>query len=282
MTPEISTPEGELPLTIYGFDLFDSPNKKARIMSDIGKKNIEINWDKNNKTMVVQTLPLNQITSDEKILNIEKVQDLFNNYTFDVMISMNGIQWLKAGSYRYYQPKITKLLYIIFKETDTLEMRQKSIEEAGPLSDYEKMYLGMAEPPTEKKALAEYEKTSKEDEDMIKNQHKAPYNGLALYGEYFPNLPDMKIKFYTGTGEDLSEIETELYYKNENKLACIVKELPDLTAGEYEVNISISINGIQWTNIEPKILYMAPEEGLSFEDIIKLDAANDKNKKKKK
>ena len=61
-----------------------------------------------------------------------------------------------------------------------------------------------------------------------------------------------------------------------------MKELPDLTAGEYEVNISISINGIQWTNIEQKILYMAPEEGLSFDDIIKLDAANDKNKKKKK
>ena len=73
MTPEISTPEGELPLTIFGFDLFDSPSKKARIMSEIGKKNVEINWDKNNKTMVVQALPLNQLTSDEKILNIEKI-----------------------------------------------------------------------------------------------------------------------------------------------------------------------------------------------------------------
>ena len=282
MTPEISTPEGDLPLTIYGTDLFDSQNKKARIISDIGKKNVEINWDKNNRTMVVQALPLNQLTTDEKILNIEKIQDLYNNYTFDVMISMNGTQWLKAGSYRYYQPRVNKMLYIMFKETDTLEMRQKSIEEVGPLSDYEKMYLGMMEPPTEKKALVEYEKNSKEDEDMIKTQHKSPYNGLALYGDYFPNLPDMKIKFWTGTGEDMSEIETELYYKNENKLACIVKELPDLNAGEYEVNISISINGIQWTGIEQKILYMAPEEGLSFDDIIKLDSANDKNKKKKK
>ena len=282
MTPDISTPEGDLPLTIIGSDLFDSQNKKARIISDIGKKNVEINWDRSNKTMIVQALPLNQITNDEKILNIEKMQDLYNNYSFDVMISMNGTQWLKAGSYRYYKPKVTKLLYIKFNETDTLEMRQKSIEEAGPLSEYEKMYLGMMEPPTEKKALAEYEKNSKEDDDMIKTQHKAPYNGLALYGEYFPNLQDMKIKFWTGTGEDLSEIETELYYKNENKLACIVKELPDLTAGEYEVSMGISINGIQWTNVEQKILYMAPEEGLSFDDIIKLDSANDKNKKKGK
>ena len=282
MTPDISTPEGDLPLTIYGTDLFDSPNKKARIISDIGKKNVEINWDKNSKTMIVQAVPLNQITSDEKILNIEKMQDLYNNYSFDIMISMNGTQWLKAGSYRYYQPKINKMLYVVFKETDTLEMRQKQTEEQGPLSDYEKMYLGMMEPPTEKKALAEYEKNSKEDEDMIKSQHKSPYNGLALYGDFFPNLPDMKIKFWTGTGEDLSEVETELYYKNENKLACIVKELPDLNAGEYEVNMSISINGIQWTNIDQKILYLAPEEGLSFDDIIKIDSANDKNKKKKK
>ena len=180
MTPDICTPEGELPLTIYGTDLFDSQNKKARIISDIGKKNVDITWDKNNKTMIVQALPLNQITSDEKILNIEKMQDLYNNYTFDVMISMNGTQWLNAGSYRYYQPKISKLLYIIFKETDTLEMRQKQIEEVGPLNDNEKILLGMAEPPTEKKALAEYEKISKEEDDMIKNQHKAPYNGLAL------------------------------------------------------------------------------------------------------
>jgi len=273
MYPEISTPEGDLPLIIYGTDLFDSPNKKARIISDIGKKNVDIQWDKNNKTMIVTSLPLNQLTTDEKILNIEKQQDLYNNYTFDVMISMNGTQWLKAGTYRYYSPKVNKMLYVIFKETDNLETRQKQIEEPGPLSDNEKMFLGMMEPPTEKKALAEYEKNAKEEEDMIKNQHKAPYNGLSLFGDFFPNINGMKIKFWTGTGEDLSEIETELYYKNENKVACIVKELPDLAPGEYEVNISISINGIQWTNTDQKILYMAPEEGLSFEDIIKLDSA---------
>ena len=92
----------------------------------------------------------------------------------------------------------------------------------------------------------------------------------------------MKIKFTVVSGEDEYEIESDLYYKNENKLACIVKEIPDLSPGEYEANISISINGIQWTETEQKILYMAPEEGLSFDDIIKLDSAADKNKKKKK
>ena len=280
--PEISTPEGDLPLIVYGTDLFDSPTKRARIISDIGKKNVDIQWDKNNKTMIVQSLALNQLTSDEKILNIEKQSDLYNNYSFDVMISMNGSQWFKAGSYRYFSPKITKMLYIVFKETDNLEERQKQIEEPGPLSDNEKIFLGMMEPPTDKKALAEYEKNSKEEEDMIKNQYKAPYNGLALYGDYFPNIKNMKIKFTVVIGEDEYEGESDLYYKNENKLACIVKEIPDLSPGEYEANISISINGIQWTETEQKILYMAPEEGLSFDDIIKLDSAADKNKKKKK
>ena len=33
------------------------------------KKNIDINWDKSNRTMTVQALPLKEITSDEKILN---------------------------------------------------------------------------------------------------------------------------------------------------------------------------------------------------------------------
>ena len=282
MFPEISTPDGDLPLIICGTDLFDSPNKKARIISDVGKKNVDIQYDKNNKSMIVTSVPLNQLTTDEKILNIESQKDLYNNYTFDVMISMNGTQWLKAGTYRYFSPKITKMLYVIFKETDNLETRQKAVEEPGPLSDNEKIYLGMMEPPTEKKALAEYEKNAKEEEDMIKNQHKYPYNGLSLFGDYFPNINGMKIKFWNDTGEDMSEIETELYYKNENKLSCIVKELPDMTPGEYEVNISISINGIQWTETDQKILYMAPEEGLPFEEIIKLDSAADKNKKKKK
>ena len=77
------------------------------------------------------------------------------------MISIYGTKWFKAGSYRYYSPKITKMLYVIFKETDNLEARQKQIEEPGPLSDNEKMYLGMMEPPTAKKALAEYEKNQK-------------------------------------------------------------------------------------------------------------------------
>ena len=282
MYPEISTPEEDLPLIIYGSDLFDSPNKKARIISDIGKKNVDIQWDKNNKTMIVQSVALNQLTTDEKILNIEKQSDLYNNYSFDVMISMNGTQWLKAGTYRYFSPKINKMLYVIFKDTDNLETREKQMEEPGPLSDNEKMFLGMMEPPTEKKALAEYEKNAKEEEDMIKNQHKAPYNGLSLFGDFFPNVNGMKIKFTVGTGDDASEVETDLYYKNENKLACVIKEIPDLSPGEYEANISISINGIQWTTTDQKILYMAPEEGLSFDDIIKLDSAADKNKKKKK
>lgn len=61
--------------------------------------------------MIVQSVALNQLTTDEKILNIEKQSDLYNNYSFDVMISMNGTQWLKAGTYRYFSPKINKMLY---------------------------------------------------------------------------------------------------------------------------------------------------------------------------
>ena len=40
--------------------------------------------------MIVQSLALNQLTADEKIINIEKQSDLYNNYSFDLMISMIG------------------------------------------------------------------------------------------------------------------------------------------------------------------------------------------------
>ena len=281
MTPDISAPEGELPLVISGTGLFDCPTKKAKIISEIGKKNVDIQFDKNNKTMIIKSAPLSFLTSDEKILNIEKQSDLYNNYLFDVMISMNGSQWLKAGSYRYCAPKISKMLYSVFKETDSLEERQKQLAEAAPLTDNEKIFMGFMEPPTEKKALAEYEKNAKEEEDMIKNQHKPPYNGLSLFGEFFPNITGMKIKFFV-EGNEGCEIETDAYYKNENKISCIVPEIPDLAQGEYEVSLSFSLNGTQWSATDQKILYLAPEEGMSFEDIVKLDSAGDKNKKKKK
>ena len=88
----------------------------------------------------------------------------------------------------------------------------------------------------------------------------------------------MKIKFSV-EGNEGCEIETDAYYKNENKIACIVPEIPDLAQGEYEVSLSFSINGQQWANTDQKILYLAPEEGMNFEDIAKLDSAADKNKK---
>ena len=60
------------------------------------------------------------------------------------MISLNGSHWFKAGSYRYCAPKISKMLYTVFKETDTLEERQKILSEPGPLTDNEKIFMDRA------------------------------------------------------------------------------------------------------------------------------------------
>ena len=126
-------------------------------------------------------LESNEKSQEEKINN----SNINNNDNINNNIKDNNDENIPL--FKLNNSTIPDLGFILFKTGKEVNSKVKF-----------EMYLGMMEPPTEKKALAEYEKNSKEDDDMIKTQHKAPYNGLALYGEYFPNLQDMKIKFWTG------------------------------------------------------------------------------------
>jgi hypothetical protein len=54
--------------------------------------------------------------------------------------------------------------------------------------------------------------------------------------------------------------------------------MPKLAVGQYELKVMFSCNGQQYYNTNQKILFNAPEFGLKFEDIIKLDDL-DKGKK---
>ena len=68
----------------------------------------------------------------------------------------------------------------------------------------------------------------------------------------------MKIKFATINSETNSEIDTVVYYVNENKITCLVPEFPQLPAGEYELGIFLSWNGQQFVDTKKKILYNPP------------------------
>ena len=53
-----------------------------------------------------------------------------------------------------------------------------------------------------------------------------------------------------------------------------------LPPGQHELLIKFSLNGQQYYNTNKKILFIAPEYGLHFDEIIKLDELDSKGYKK--
>ena len=276
--PDISSIEGGLQMKICGNGLFDSVTKKAKITSVLGERPTDIQWDRTDKTLILGTCPLNWITNDEALTKTDKPNELYNKYIFDVSITMNGTQWIKAGSFHYCDPKITRIAYIFFKDTQNQDDRLSELAQPQPLTEEEKITLGLLPPYTDKKKITDYEKKIKEEDDQITNQFKRPYNGLALYGPFFPNIQIMKVKFASPNGDG----DTVAFYKNDNKVACLIPEIPKLPPGQHELQIMFSLNDQQWINTGLKINYIQPEFGTSFEDIIKGDEADKKKKPGKK
>lgn len=56
--------------------------------------------------------------------------------------------------------------------------------------------------------------------------------------------------------------------------------MPKLSPGEHELKVLYSVNGQQFYNTGKKILFDAPEPHLKFEDIMKLEELDAKNKGK--
>ena len=281
--PNISSVEGGLQMKIYGNGLFDSVTKKGKITSSLGERFVEIQWDRQDKSFVLGSVPLNWITSDESILKSDNPSDLFNKYVFDIFFTLNGTQWINAGSFHYCDSKITRICYVLFNESDNEEARINILNKKEELNEDEKTVLGMMEPSQDKKKLADYEKKIKEEDDTIANVYKRPYNGLSLYGNFFPEIDTLKLRFAVINNPEINaEVEANVYYVNENKINCLIPEVPKLPAGEYELGIFLSLNGQQFVDTGKKILYIAPEFGMSFEDIVKADEADKKKKPGKK
>lgn len=276
--PNISSIEGGLQMKIYGTGLFDSVTKKAKISSSLGERYTEIQWDRTDKALILSSTPLSWITKDDSILKSENQKDLYNNYVFDVDITMNNTQWIKVGSFHYCDPKVSRISYIFFNNTQSKDDRLSELAQEEPLNEDELLTLGLAEPFTDKKRQTEYEKKLKEEDDIMANQFKRPYNGLALYGNFFPKASLMKIKFASPSGD----LDIVAFYKNEHKIVCLVPEMPKLTPGEHELQILFTLNGQQWIDTEKKINFMQPEFGQSFEEIIKADETDKKKKPGKK
>lgn len=274
ISPEISTTDGGLTMKIYGTGLFDSFTKKGKITSEFGERNIELQWERKDKSFTFSSIPLQWMVSDENLAKSENQEMLYNKYNFEVLFTMNGTQWIKAGSYKYCNPEILKIFYVLFPDNMSDKDRfiaASEVEEE--LSEEEKMKLGMIPIYEDKKKAAEFEKKLEAEENDIKTGSKRPYTGLAIYSKFFPKLDNIGVRFSSADDEK----DTVAIYKNKNKIICIIPEMPNLAPGVHECQISLSFNGEQWIETDEKINFNAPEKGLSFEEMVK----NDDDKKKK-
>lgn len=297
MEPNISALEGGLMMKIIGTGLFDSVTKKARITSTLGERYSDLQWDRNDKALVLNSNPIHWITYDEDVVKNLSGNELYENYSFDVHITMNNTEWIYSGAYRYCDPKITRVIYHIFNENVNKEDRLIYLSTPENLTNDEKTILGLVPYPEDKKKKDEIEKKKLEDENLINTMYKRPYNGLILYGNFFPNTPFLKVKFIS----QHFEFEAIAFYKNMYKIACLIPgilyikflltskyltyfyitlEMHKLPVGQYELKLMISFNSQQYFSANKTILFNSPEYGLKFEDIVKLDELDSKGGKK--
>ena len=127
MFPNVSSIEGGLVSKITGQGLFDSLTKKAKISSSLGERFSDMQWDRNEKALNLVTNPLFWITNDEDIIKKIPMAELYENYDFNVSITMNNIDWIDVGKYKYCDPKITKANNFPFPENCSEENVRKKL-----------------------------------------------------------------------------------------------------------------------------------------------------------
>jgi len=207
-----------------------------------------------------------------------KLQDLYENFTFEVKITLNNVDWIDAGSYKYFDPKVNRISYVNFPEnTHQLDGRKTFVAIPENLSNDEKVFLGIAQKPDDKKKYDEILKKFA-DEDAIFALPRRAHNGLYLFGDYFPQSNNMKVKFRSQVGE----FETGAYFKNKYKIGCLIPDMGKLGQGIHELEIDVSVNGIQFFPTRFKINYNSSDFGLKPEEIMLLDEQELKNKDKNK
>jgi hypothetical protein len=118
MEPNISLIEGGLTIKIIGTGFFDSVAKKARISGNFGVRFSDLQWDRTDKSLSFTSHPLLWSVNDEEALkNLQSnPKELYTNYPFDVSITMNNLDWIKVGDYRYCDFKVLRLSYVNFPD----------------------------------------------------------------------------------------------------------------------------------------------------------------------
>jgi hypothetical protein len=117
MEPNVSQIEGGLSIKIIGTGLFDSVSKKARVSSSFGVRFSDLQWDRNDRSLALTSHPLLWSIDEDVLKSLQSnPRDLYEKYVFDVSITMNNIDWIQVGQYRYCDCKVNRISYILFSD----------------------------------------------------------------------------------------------------------------------------------------------------------------------
>jgi len=216
MEPTISATEGALHIKIGGVGLFDSLTKKARIKSKFGERYSDLQWDKNERSLLLVSNPISWMINDEDAMKKISASSLYEDCSFDVEITMNNVEFIKAGSYRYCDVNIKRIAYNLFSPSQSYDDRLAILSKQEPLSIEEKVMLDLI--VEDKKKREEVHKKINEEDNTINNVYKRPYSGLNLYGEFFPKTETIKVKFVAQS----CEYDVIAFYKNSRKVSCLI------------------------------------------------------------
>jgi len=204
------------------------------------------------------------------------MQEIYENFNFKVELTLNNNHWIYVDTYRYFDPKVLRISYVQFPDNSfDLEKRKETVFFPEPLTDIEKIFFNPAL-IEDKKKIEEIKKKFADEDALLLNPRRA-YNGLYIYGDYFPQSNKMKVKFRS----KFCEPEEPLYFKNNKKLGCLIPEMPKLGPGTHEIFIDISVNGQQFVPTNFKILHTCSDFGVGPQEIMKLDEQEIKGNNKK-
>ena len=82
----------------------------------------------------------------------------------------------------------------------------------------EKLYIGTAPLPEDKKKADDLIKQHADIDHHFASIAKRPFSGLILYGDFFPNIQSMMVRFQ---GPNF-EIDVNAFYKNKYKVTCMI------------------------------------------------------------
>ena len=174
--------------------MFDTNSKKAKIKSPFGERHSDVQWDRNDKSLLLVSNPLHWILSDEEMLKSIDPVDLYEKYNFDIYITMNGDHEIYAGCYKYYDVKISRIAFMTFPDKTSIEQRIKLIKAEESLTNEDKITLGLIPNNIEdKKKKEEYSKKLDHEDHVVQTIAKRPYSGLYLYGNFFPKSEHSRV-----------------------------------------------------------------------------------------